>query len=620
MIATKRIIAMRQQWLWTIPLLLLASFLGARMLNADMLWFDESKTVLETGARHFGPYSFAEVWDFLAQYDPWQSPAYFLLLNFWARFVDWSDFAARALSLLIGVLSLAFAYRMGKDLAGQRVGLYTLAALLGSSLTIHYFHEMRPYTLYILMTCLSIWAYWGILSREKVAWWLYLWLFLGLTGLAYTHVLALLTAFGIGVYHLLFAPKNRKWLYASGVMLLSALAFLPWLTVIWKVVALAADDSRRQAVALFGWDVLEVLLRSFANGYGVALLLLLLGAALLDRRPSVWLVVVWLVVAVGAAFGISYLVPAFIHVRYLFSVWPALAFLMAVGLVKLSEKGLPALPILVLWCGIGFFMSLNTQFFESLPNSRYNIPREGFMQMVSILEDHAREQDFLVLHTAPPTEEWDSDDIFAYYFHEIAAPYSHMELIVPFPNHFTDAAYESTVNEVLADVPVVWTAIVPEQIYSRRRLAFFEALEQSHRFCQQVIERPDMDLRLYAQGNAAVIGAFNGDAVTVQALWEIPPQVSDRLELFLGINRSPDLPPDTYSISLQVLDDAGGLQAQADYGLSNNPFSCRWTSLDLSGLASGNYRVLMVVYNFQTGERMVSSTGDTLELGAFSLD
>ncbi len=598
---------------WLVALLLLATALGVRMLNADILWFDESKTVLYTGAAHYGPYSLPQIWQSLAQDDPWQSPGYFLLLGAWANIAGWSDFAARLLSLLIGLLALAWCYRLGRDLLNPRIGLYATAALAGSSLTIHYFHEMRPYTLYMLMTCIAVWAYWRILSDVHPGRWHYGWLFIGLAGLAYTHVLALLTAIGIGVYHLLFAPKVRRWWNVSGVMLLSALAFVPWLRVVLQVVGLAAEDTRRQEVTLFGAEIIDVLLRSFANGVGVLLLILLLGFALLDRRRGVRLLWVWLITAVATAFVLSYIVPAFIHVRYLMSVWPALALLMAVGLVHIAQRGIPAWGVLALWLFVGSITSLNTAFFESLPNSRYNIPREGFMQMVGILEDHTRPQDWVVLHTSPPTEEWDSDDIFAYYLHEVPAQITHMELIRPFPDHFTDAAYQEAVGEVLGDAPIIWTGIVPGQDFSRRRLAFYEQLERTHTFCQQVIEGPDMDLRLYAQPAGEVVASFGEGSVQARALREFPAASAHSVDVLLGIQRDPELPPDTYSIGLQLLDSSGTLAAQRDYGLANEAFSCRWSSLAVDQLPPGNYSLWMIVYAWRTGERMPADDADSAD-------
>jgi hypothetical protein len=54
------------------------------------------------------------------------------------------------------------------------------------------------------------------------------------------------------------------------------------------------------------------------------------------------------------------------------------------------------------------------------------------------------------------------------------------------------------------------------------------------------------------------------------------------------------------------MDDNEQLVAQADYGLPNDPFVCRQTTLDLANLPPGMYTLSAVVYNWQTGAQMDS--------------
>jgi len=92
--------------------------------------------------------------------------------------------------------------------------------------------------------------------------------------------------------------------------------------------------------------------------------------------------------------------------------------------------------------------------------------------------------------------------------------------------------------------------------------------------------------------------------VEVQALWSLPHKVSGRLNLLFGYQRDPALAPDTYSIGIHLENANGELVQQVDYGLSNEPFSCRWSQLPLDNLAAGEYTVWMMVYQWQTFERM----------------
>src|SRR5690606_27729343 len=156
---------------------------------------------------------------------------------------------------LTGVLALAWMYRLAALLGGRRIGLYAAAALLGSAFFAYYLHEMRPYTLYVLLTCSSVWSYWRI--THHAAGWPSQFLFvLSLIGLAYTHPLALLSALAIGIYHVLFArPVNRRWLVSLGLMVLSGAIFMPWLLILLRAVEIARADVTRQAVSLSGSEI-----------------------------------------------------------------------------------------------------------------------------------------------------------------------------------------------------------------------------------------------------------------------------------------------------------------------------------------------------------------------------
>ena len=112
-----------------VPLLLLVFWLGARALNAQAIWYDEYWSLYDAGGAYNGPRSPVDVLNGLAERNPWQAPGFFLLLNRWGEVVGWSVLAARSLALFIGMLAVACAYRLGRDLFSPRVGLGTAVAL-----------------------------------------------------------------------------------------------------------------------------------------------------------------------------------------------------------------------------------------------------------------------------------------------------------------------------------------------------------------------------------------------------------------------------------------------------------------------------------------------------------
>src|SRR5690606_16409005 len=158
----------RVLWIFVV-LALIATMLGAVLSRSEALRYDERWTLYNAGGAPYEPLSPVGVWNRIADDDPWQSPGYFLALNLWGGAVGWSIYAARMFSLLTGALALAWMFRLAALLGGRHIGLYAAAALLGSAFFAYYLHEMRPYTLYVLLTCSSVWSYWRI-THHAAGW------------------------------------------------------------------------------------------------------------------------------------------------------------------------------------------------------------------------------------------------------------------------------------------------------------------------------------------------------------------------------------------------------------------------------------------------------------------
>lgn len=93
-------------WLYLVPLLLLTTWLGARGLNADTLWYDEYWSLYDAGIEPHGDRTLAQIWEGVASRNPWHAPGYFMILSGWGRLAGGTPFAGRALSLLFGLLAL----------------------------------------------------------------------------------------------------------------------------------------------------------------------------------------------------------------------------------------------------------------------------------------------------------------------------------------------------------------------------------------------------------------------------------------------------------------------------------------------------------------------------------
>jgi hypothetical protein len=190
--------------LWLVPVILVTFWLGARGLNADPLWGDERLSIYDAGGGPYEPRTLTQIWEGVTARNPWHAPGYFIVLSGWGRLVGWQPPSLRAMSLLFGVLGVACTYRLGRDMVSPRVGLIAAAAVGTSAFFVYYLHELRMYTLFVVLTAFTIWVYWRIVTGKREPHGL-LWagLLVGASGMLYTHYFASLPLFAIVLYNVL---------------------------------------------------------------------------------------------------------------------------------------------------------------------------------------------------------------------------------------------------------------------------------------------------------------------------------------------------------------------------------------------------------------------------------
>ena len=90
-------------------------------------------------------------------------------------------------------------------------------------------HVARAFSMVALFAVMTIWSYWRLALRPPAMgraarrnWGL-----VGSIGIFYTHYYSVLLLVGLGLWHLLFMPKNRRWWRPVLLWGLAGLAFLP---------------------------------------------------------------------------------------------------------------------------------------------------------------------------------------------------------------------------------------------------------------------------------------------------------------------------------------------------------------------------------------------------------
>ncbi|MCH7951965.1 glycosyltransferase [Patescibacteria group bacterium] len=205
-------------------ILLLAILLRLAFLNLHPFWFDEKASV-SLASRPISSLLSAAAADT-------HPPAYFLLLKLWSE-ISSDILFLRLLSVILGVLSIALAYRVFRKLASEKTAYLTTLLFALSPLHIYYSTEIRMYALLVFETLLLIWLFLEFLHTKKN----YFLFFIFLVGsiALHTHYYAALVILSLNIAFLR-SRKHRPilplWLSSQAAMTIS---FLPWLLYAFQV-------------------------------------------------------------------------------------------------------------------------------------------------------------------------------------------------------------------------------------------------------------------------------------------------------------------------------------------------------------------------------------------------
>jgi hypothetical protein len=151
---------------WFVAAFLLAAGAYLHRLEAQSLWFDEGwsahaatqPTLIDA-----------------ANADATNPPLYYALLHIGGRFFGTSEFGLRFVSVIFGLLALAFTFRLGYAVGGRQTAVIALwAAALTASLWWGA-QEARMYTLLALLIAAAAWAWHRLIHKPSRAAWLTLW-------------------------------------------------------------------------------------------------------------------------------------------------------------------------------------------------------------------------------------------------------------------------------------------------------------------------------------------------------------------------------------------------------------------------------------------------------------
>jgi hypothetical protein len=597
---------------WVVPLLLLACWLGARSLNADTIWYDEYWSLYDSGGATGSPRTFTQIWDGVAARNPWHPPGYFAILSFWERLAGWTPFTGRAFSLLIGLMAIAWTYRIARDVASPMAGVGAAVTLGVSAFFIYHLHELRAYTLFAFFTALSLWSYLRLINTQTPVW-VYATFLVGVLGLPYSHYLAALVVGAIGLYHLLFAPKNRIWWVITVLALVAVALYLPWFNVVLRAVRNVSNDPSRSFFAYNALSLTQELLTRFSNAnIGLLTILGWFATRRLNRKTGL----IWFVTLATFVLTVVFneFVPFISDARYLMALWPLLAVVMGLGISNMAASHLRPQVVLVVWAAAGLWLV-----FVPTPTPGEWVTHLAWDRLAVQLRLYAHRGDSLIFFLPREVPNWIHQPIAGYYLRDVPVQINLLESLVDkTPDEFSEQSHE-----FIGDAGRVWVALAPQYAPSDLARAGLEgALAEHYAHCETTYATPEMRLDLYAlTSNRVPRLSFDGDII-LSLLEPIPATISGSLQVLTSWSQN--IPAGTYSAGLHMDDANGNFVAQADFGLPPTSSGCHLSVIE--GLPPGDYTLYALVYNAQSGERLsgvaldTGEMGDRLALGDFTIE
>lgn len=428
-------------WAALVPILLLGFFIFVHGLMDTALWSDEGWTIAASAESN--PVAIITEWVAVDVHPP----LFFIGLNFWRNFTGDTIFEMRYYSVMLSMLGIAVAYRLGKSVFDNRAGV--LAALFYAlhDLVRVLTHEVRHYPQQMLLSTVAMWLYWRFWKKPTrgrgIAF------ALAGAALIYTHYWGGFVLLALAIHALITRWRQLR-TYAIRTYAIAfvgiALLYLPWLPVLYNQITLERPGGLPHALenTPYVYAVLTYQLIGIPELFWTVLAVI--GTTGLLIAASTHWVRRILPTQGGLMLALAALLPPVLSVlintvyptlsfRALAVVVPAVIVLAAYGLSQFRTREQYALLVFVL------LYSISTQ-------SAGPIDRPPWPEMSEFVATHTTPLDTVLLEN-------DSDEhTFAYYLDQTGADidYAYTEST----RELKPETYPTYINEALTDKNGLW--------------------------------------------------------------------------------------------------------------------------------------------------------------------
>jgi len=384
-------------------LILLGSLIIRLVAINQSLWLDEA-----IGAEAVKNFS---LWGLITEFSKFDNhpSLYYLILKIWSTIFGYSEISLRFPSIAFGVGTVYLTFLIARQVFSKSRLFYLLAPILlaTSGLHVYYSQEARMYSLATFLATLAVYAF------IKSSWLLFSFSITSLLMADYVGIFLLPVFWIWGIWK----KKDSGWWKAFLATHLPLIVFgILWLPIFliqsshgkWLLETLPAWQSVaggatfKQAGILWAKFVLgRISFQDKAFYYllvGVASIPALVGLFnAIRKRREVELIWLWLVVPLASGFIASFVFPAFIYFRFMFTL-PAFFILISWGVSGIKSK---ASKILII--GLLVFSNLFGWFIYA---KQANQQREHWKQAVEFIERVANDKEIVVFEYPEPFTPW----------------------------------------------------------------------------------------------------------------------------------------------------------------------------------------------------------------------
>ncbi|MFZ5916112.1 MAG: glycosyltransferase family 39 protein [Chloroflexota bacterium] len=635
----------RNQRILLMLILLLAAALRFYRLDGQSFWNDEGNSI-RLAQRSLALVTAGAAGDI-------HPPGYYVLLWAWIRLVGDSEFAARSLSAILGLLLVAVTCTLGRRLDRPALGLAAAFLAAVSPFQVYYSQEARMYILVALIGAAATYFFLRLIHPAR-------------SPLAACHLLpcfltyALLTAAGLYThysYPLIVAAHNAVfglWLLGTwrqgrvGARLAGWIAaqfgalllYAPWLPTAWpKLTGYGAISEAHPPGYILGQALRHYTLGPTAGdapwitwaqiGF-TALALIGLGRQLTARRRPLavrLLPFLYAAAPVALMLALSFSRPAY-RPKFFLAGTPGFHLL-------IGAAALPILSIKKRWASLWPTAALLLAALAAAPglDHYYHDPacaRDDYRGMAGYIEAAARDGDAVILN-AP--NQW---EVFTYYYGDRPNVYP-----LPRSRPLDEAATAAELARITAGHDRIFALYwgVAESDPNR----FVESWLEAHTYRAADAWHGSVRLVVYSvpqmTGSGAPQHTLNltlGDAIALRgySLAADTVEAGDVLQLTLFWEAT-QAPAGRYKVFVQLLDSANHIVGQLDSEPGGNllptdawppgqPISDRYGVLVQPGTPPGAHRLVVGMYGLTTGVRLPVQQnglpmGDHVALGAVSV-